>query len=289
VLSGGGSVPADNTATGWADMVDGFQRQALATRLQVPIIYGVDAVHGHNNVVGATLLPHNIGLGASRDPALIEAGGRMTATEVRATGIPWTFAPCLCVTRDERWGRSYEAFSEDTALVTQLAKPAIVGLQGSDPTNMGAPDKVLATAKHWAGDGGTRYEPALAGSGYPIDQGVTHADSLMAFEKLFVTPYQPAIDAGVGSIMPSYSGVQIGDGPVIRMHEYAELNTDLLKNTMGFKGFLISDWEGINKLPGNDYADKAARSVNSGLDMAMAPYDYAAFIAAITDKARPAW
>lgn len=285
VLSGGGSVPAENTPTGWADMIDGFQRQALATRLQIPIIYGVDAVHGHNNVVGATMLPHNIGLGASRDPAVVQAGAQVTATEVRATGIPWAFAPCLCVTRDERWGRSYEAFSEDPALVTQLAKPAIVGLQGTDPTHITGPDKVLATAKHWAGDGGTRYEPSQAGSGYPIDQGVTHVDSLKAFEKLFVTPYLPAIKAGVGSIMPSYSGVQVGDGPVIRMHEYTALNTDLLKDKLGFKGFLISDWEGINKLPGTDYADKAARSVNSGLDMAMAPYDYATFITAITDKA----
>ncbi|WP_051264785.1 glycoside hydrolase family 3 N-terminal domain-containing protein [Nakamurella lactea] len=284
VLSGGGSVPAENTAAGWADMIDGFQRQALATRLQIPLIYGVDAVHGHNNVVGATILPHNIGLGASRDPAVVQAGAQVTATEVRATGIPWAFAPCLCVTRDERWGRSYEAFSEDPALVTQLAKPAIVGLQGTDPTHITGPDKVLATAKHWAGDGGTRYEPSLAGSGYPIDQGVTHVDSLKAFEKLFVSPYLPAIKAGVGSIMPSYSAVQVGDGPVIRMHEYTALNTDLLKNKLGFKGFLISDWEGINKLPGTDYSDKVARSVNSGLDMAMAPYDYATFITSLTGK-----
>ncbi len=285
LLSGGGSVPEQNTPAGWADMIDGYQRQAMATPLQIPLIYGVDAVHGHNNVLGATILPHNIGLGASRDPAVVKAGAQLTATEVRATGIPWAFAPCLCVTRDERWGRSYESFSEDTALVTQLAGPAITGLQGTDPTHITGPDKVLATAKHWAGDGGTRYEPSQAGSGYPIDQGVTHAPNLKTFEELFVTPYKPAIAAGVGSIMPSYSAVQIGSGPVIRMHEYTALNTGLLKTTLGFKGFLISDWEGINKLPGTDYADKAARSVNSGMDMAMAPYDYAAFIAAITDKA----
>ena len=138
-------------------MVDGYQREALSTPLQIPLIYGVDAVHGHNNVVGATLFPHNIGLGATRDPALVERVGQVTANEVRATGIPWTFAPCLCVTRDERWGRSYESFGEDPALVTSLAGVAITGLQGTDPSDLSGPDKVLATAKHWVGDGGTRY------------------------------------------------------------------------------------------------------------------------------------
>ncbi|MEK8227160.1 glycoside hydrolase family 3 N-terminal domain-containing protein [Oerskovia sp. M15] len=131
LLSGGGSVPTDNSATGWADMVDGYQREALTTRWQVPMIYGVDAVHGHNNVVGATIFPHNIGLGASRDPALVEAVGTVTATEVRATGVPWTFASCLCVTRDERWGRSYESFGEDPSLVAAFAAPSVRGLQGT--------------------------------------------------------------------------------------------------------------------------------------------------------------
>lgn len=284
LLSGGGSVPAQNTAAGWADMIDGYQRRALSTPLQIPMIYGVDAVHGHNNVVGATILPHNSGLGATRDPALVQAAAQVTATEVRATGIPWTFAPCLCVTRDERWGRSYESFSEDPALVTQLAAPSVIGLQGTDPTDISGPHEVLATIKHWAGDGGTRYEPELAGSGYPIDQGVTHAPDRRTFDRLFVDPYKPAIAAGAGSLMPSYSAVQIGGGPVVRMHENTALNTDLLKKKLKFSGFLISDWEGVNKLPGTDYADKAARSVNSGLDMVMAPYDYATFITAVTDK-----
>ena len=282
VLSGGGSVPTDNTPAGWADMIDGYQTQALSTPLQIPLIYGVDAVHGHNNVVGATLFPHNIGLGASRDPAIVSQAAQVTATEVRATGIPWTFAPCLCVTRDERWGRSYEAFGEDPNLVALLAAPAVTGLQGTNAADKSGPDKVLATAKHWAGDGGTRYEPSQAGSGYPIDQGVTHVPDMTTFRKLFVDPYLPAIKAGVGSIMPSYSAIQVGDGPVVRMHEDTELNTTVLKNELKFNGFLISDWEGIDKLPGGTYAEKAGRSVNSGLDMAMAPYNYAAFIDAIT-------
>ena len=284
LLSGGGSVPADNTPAGWADMIDGYQTEALSTPLQVPLIYGVDAVHGHNNVVGATIFPHNIGLGASRDPGLVRKTAEVTATEVRATGIPWTFAPCLCVTRDERWGRSYESFSEDPTLVSLMAGPAVRGFQGSDPTDKSGPNKVLATIKHWVGDGGTEYDPALAGSGYPIDQGITKAPNLSTFRKLHIDPYIPAIRAGAGSLMPSYSAVQLGSGPVVRMHENKALNTDLLKGELGFSGFLISDWEGIDKLSG-PYADKAVRSVNAGLDMAMAPYNYAAFIDAITGGA----
>ncbi|AEE44723.1 glycoside hydrolase family 3 N-terminal domain-containing protein [Cellulomonas fimi] len=282
VLSGGGSVPADNTAEGWADMVDGFQREALATRLQVPIVYGVDAVHGHNNVVGATVFPHNSGLGAARDAGLVERVQRATAAEVRATGVPWTFAPCLCVTRDERWGRSYESFGEDPALVTAMARAAVTGLQGDDPADLSGPDEVLATAKHWVGDGGTTYVPELAGSGYPIDQGVTHVASLEELRRLHVDPYVPAIDAGVGSVMPSYSAVAVGAGEPLRMHEHAALNTDLLKGELGFDGFLISDWEGVDKLPGGTYAQKAARAVNAGLDMAMAPYNFGTFITATT-------
>ncbi len=281
VLSGGGSVPADNTPSGWADMVDGFQTQALSTRLQIPLIYGVDAVHGHNNVVGATILPHNIGLGATRDPDLVERAGQVTATEVRATGIPWTFSPCLCVTRDERWGRSYEAFSEDPALVSLLAEPAVVGLQGQDASDMSSADEVLATAKHWAGDGGTAY--GSGSGGYQLDQGITKVGDAAELRRLFIDPYQPAIDAGVGSIMPSYSAVQIGEGPIVRMHENTELNTTVLKGELGFDGFLISDWEGVDKLAGSTYADKVARSVNSGMDMVMAPYNYAAFIQAVKD------
>ncbi len=281
VLSGGGSVPADNTPAGWADMVDGFQREALATRWQVPILYGVDAVHGHNNVVGATLFPHNIGLGATRDPELVRQTAQITATEVRATGIPWTFAPCLCVTRDERWGRSYESFGEDPALVTTFAADVVRGFQGNNPLDIDAPTEVLATVKHWAGDGGTTYDESVTGSGYPIDQGVTHAATLEEFEALHVSPYEPALLAGAGTVMPSYSAVQLGDGPVVRMHENAQLNNDVLKGELGFDGFVISDWEGIDKLPGGTYAEKAVRAVNAGVDMAMAPYNYDDFIAAI--------
>ncbi|MEL4318297.1 glycoside hydrolase family 3 N-terminal domain-containing protein [Leifsonia sp. YIM 134122] len=282
VLSGGGSTPQANTPEAWADMIDGYQRQALSTPLQIPLVYGADAVHGHSNVLDATIFPHNTGLGATRDPALVQQIAEATASETKATGVNWAFAPCLCVTRDERWGRSYESFSEDPALVRSFAEANIVGLQGDDPSDLSGPDKVLATAKHWAGDGGTLYDASKAGTGYPIDQGLTVADSLEDFETLHVDPYIPAIDAGVGTIMPSYSGVDLGDGDV-RMHENTLLNTDVLKGDLGFDGFLISDWEGIDKLPGGTYAGKVARSVNSGLDMAMAPYNFGAFITSVTD------
>ncbi|SDE11565.1 glycoside hydrolase family 3 N-terminal domain-containing protein [Nocardioides lianchengensis] len=281
VLSGGGSTPKANTPEAWAAMIDGFQRQALSTPLQVPLVYGADAVHGHSNVKDATIFPHNIGLGATRDPALVERIARATASETRTTGVNWAFSPCLCVSRDERWGRTYESLGEDPALVRAFSRSAVVGLQGDDPTDITAADEVLASAKHWAGDGGTSYDPTKVGNGYPIDQGVTNVTSLEQFRELYVTPYEPAIEAGAGTIMPSYSGVSVDGGPVVRMHENTVLNTDLLKDELGYDGFLISDWEGIDKLPGGTYADKVERSVNSGLDMAMAPYNFGAFINAV--------
>ncbi|NQX33566.1 glycoside hydrolase family 3 N-terminal domain-containing protein [Herbiconiux sp. VKM Ac-2851] len=283
ILSGGGSTPAENTPEAWADMVDGFQAEALSTALQIPLLYGADAVHGHSNVLDATIFPHNIGLGATRDPALVQTLAEDTAIETKTTGVNWAFAPCLCVTRDERWGRSYESFGEDPALVTAFSEAGIVGLQGEDPTDKSAADEVLATAKHWVGDGGTEYDASKAGNGYPIDQGLTISPSLEDFRTTHVDPYLPAIAAGVGSIMPSYSGVDIAGSGDVRMHENSALNTTLLKGELGFEGFLISDWEGIDKLPGGTYAEKVVRSVNSGLDMAMAPYNFGAFITSVTD------
>src|SRR5215216_1073094 len=170
VLSGGGSTPADNTPEGWADMVDAFQAQALQTCLGIPLIYGVDSVHGHGNLVGATVFPHNIGLGATRDPRLVERVEHVTAEETRATGTQWVFAPCVCVARDLRWGRTYESFGEDPGLVIKM-ETAIDGFQGAHARELDEPDRVLATAKHYAGDGDTEYG---TGSGdYPIDQGIT--------------------------------------------------------------------------------------------------------------------
>jgi beta-glucosidase len=262
LLSGGGSTPPNNTPAGWADMVDGFQTQALASRLQIPLIYGVDAVHGHNNVLGATLFPHNIGLGAAHDPALVEQAGAVTADETKSTGVPWAFAPCLCVARDERWGRTYESFGEDPALVIR-DETVINGLQDNG---------VLATAKHFAGDGGTTFGSSTTGS-YTIDQGVTPPADM---ETLHLPPFAEAVRRGVGSVMPSYSS----DGPT-KMHADGALINGWLKGRQGFNGFVVSDWQAIDAIPG-DYNSDVRTSINAGLDMIMVPYEYQAFESALT-------
>ncbi|WP_394429235.1 glycoside hydrolase family 3 protein [Streptomyces sp. SGAir0957] len=276
LLSGGGSVPTPNTPEGWAKMIDGYQLRARATRFQIPLIYGVDAVHGHNNVVGATVMPHNIGIGATRDPALAERTGAVTASEVRATGVPWDFAPCLCVTRDERWGRSYESFGEDPALVKSM-ETVIQGFQGrADGRDLDRNDKVLATAKHFVGDGGTEYGSSTTGT-YTIDQGITKV-TRQELEAVHLAPFGEAVKRGVGSVMPSYSSLDIiGDdeGPV-KMHANAAMINGELKGKLGFEGFVISDYAGIDQIPG-DYASDVRTSINAGLDMIMVPNAYADF------------
>src|SRR3954467_10912792 len=167
ILSGGGSTPAQNNPRAWADMVDRFQQAALAARLHIPLLYGIDTVHGDGNMLGATVFPHNIGLGATRDPALVRDVEHVTAEETRATGPQWTFAPCVCAARDDRWGRTYESFGENPSLVEQM-ETAIDGFQGGSG-QLSGPDRVLATAKHYAGDGDTRYGTATGD--YKIDQG----------------------------------------------------------------------------------------------------------------------
>jgi beta-glucosidase len=283
LLSGGGSTPTPNTAEAWAKMIDAFQLRAQATRFQIPLIYGVDAVHGHNNLVGATIMPHNIGIGATRNPRLAQQTGSVTAAEVRATGIPWDFAPCLCVTRDERWGRSYEAFGEDPALVEQM-ETVIQGLQGAPSgKDLKDNDKVLATAKHFVGDGGTEYGSSTTGT-YTIDQGITKV-TRQELEAVHLAPYESAVDRGVGTVMPSYSSLDItgdGRGPV-KMHARADLLNGVLKGRMGFDGFVISDWAAIDQLPG-DYASDVRTSVNAGLDMIMVPYAYQDFHATLLDE-----
>jgi beta-glucosidase len=279
VLSGGGSTPEDNTPAGWADMVDGYQSHALATRLHIPLLYGVDSVHGHGNLVGATIFPHNIGLGATRDPGLVRDIEHVTATETRATGPQWVFAPCVCVTRDLRWGRAYESFGEDPALVDRMTT-AIDGFQGKD---LRAPDRVLATAKHYAGDGDTVFGSSTSGT-YTIDQGVTITDH-ETFRRVNLAPYVTAVEQRhVGSIMPSFSSVQWTDvpgGQPVKMSAHKELLTDVLKNKIGFDGFLISDWAAIQQLPG-DYPTQVRTAVNAGIDMFMEPYSAPQFVAALT-------
>ncbi|MFB4308267.1 glycoside hydrolase family 3 protein [Actinomadura sp. GTD37] len=286
VLSGGGSVPADNTPSGWADMVDAYQSRALATRLKIPLLYGIDSVHGHNNLVGATVFPHNIGMGATRDPGLVRAEEQITAIETKATGPQWVFAPCVCVTRDVRWGRAYESFGEDPRLVTEMAV-GIEGFQGRHKRDMATSRHVLATAKHYAGDGDTVFGSSTSGT-YTIDQGVTVTDR-KTFAKIDLAPYVTAVHKyGVGSIMPSFSSVdwtEDGVGNPVKMSASTELLTDVLKKKIGFDGFLISDWEAIHQIPG-DYATQVRTSVNAGMDMFMEPYSAPQFVQTLLAEVR---
>jgi beta-glucosidase len=280
ILSGGGSTPPSNTPEAWADMIDRFQRAALKTPLHIPILYGIDSVHGDGNLYGATVFPHNIGLGATRDPALVRKVEHITAQETRATGPQWTFAPCICAARDDRWGRTYESFGEDPALVEQM-ETAIDGFQGKDLSKR---DSVLATAKHYAGDGDTVY--GTGNGDYTIDQGISitsHAD----FWKVALRQYVPAVQKhDVAAVMPSYSSVdwtEDGVGNPLNMHEHKELITDVLKGQIGFKGFVISDWEGFNHNHG-DRATQIRNGVNAGVDMAMEPNNYKEFISVLTSQ-----
>jgi beta-glucosidase len=262
VLSGGGSAPSPNTATSWANMYDGFQNAALATPLGIPILYGADAVHGHNNVLGATIFPHNIGLGATRDPALVQDIGRATAEEVAGTGVNWDFAPCVCVARNDRWGRTYESYGEKPELPAAMTS-VITGLQGT--TLGGAPASVLATAKHYVGDGGT------TGG---VDQGDTQL-SEADLRAIHLPPFQAAVQRGVGSVMISFSS---WNGA--KMHGNQYLITTVLKGELGFSGFVVSDWDGISQLDGATglSATDVRTAVNAGIDMVMAPNDWQTFI-----------
>ena len=275
VLSGGGSVPTPNDPRAWADMVDRFQRAALATRLHIPILYGIDSVHGDGNMYGATVFPHNIGLGATRDPALVAEVEHVTAEETRATGPQWVFAPCICAARDDRWGRTYESFSEDPNLVAEM-ETAIDGFQGN---RLSDNDSVLATAKHYAGDGDTTFNSNASPGSYTIDQGVAITNR-EDFWRLALAQYVPAVQQHhVGTVMPSYSSVdwtEDGVGNPIKMHANRELITDVLKGQLGFDGFVISDWEGIHQLPG-DWSDQVRTGVNAGIDMFMEPARYQDF------------
>jgi beta-glucosidase len=259
ILNGGGGSPPENTARGWAFLYDTLQEHALSSRLGIPMIYGTDAVHGHNNLRNAVIFPHNIGLGCTRDYALIEEAGKITAIEVAATGVDWTFAPCIAVPRDERWGRTYEGFSEDPEITGLCGAASIKGLQGNDLKDS---TTILACAKHYAGDGGT--------SGGD-DQGNTIL-SEADFRAIHIAPYIDAVNAGVGSVMASYSS---WNGQKMHGNEY--LLTTVLKEELGFAGFIVSDWAAIDQLPG-DYLSDIKASINAGIDMVMVPDAYVSFI-----------
>ncbi|XP_065622914.1 uncharacterized protein LOC111996302 isoform X1 [Quercus suber] len=278
VLSGGGSVPAPKASPRqWIDTVNKIQNGALATRLGIPMIYGIDAVHGHNNVYNATIFPHNVGLGVTRDPQLIKKIGIATAREVRATGIPYAFAPCIAVCRDPRWGRCYESYSEDPKIV-QMMTEIISGLQGDLPDKswlgrpyIGGKDKVAACAKHYVGDGGTV-------------KGINENDTIVSQHELYsihMPAYYNSIIRGVSTIMASYSSFN-----GVKMHANQELLTGFLKNRLKFRGFIISDWQGIDKItspPHSNYTYSIQASILAGVDMVMGPYNVTEFVDDLTN------
>ncbi|KAF8766184.1 hypothetical protein HU200_007688 [Digitaria exilis] len=277
ILSGGGSVPAPQAPPSiWVNMVNEFQKGALSTRLGIPMIYGIDAVHGNNNVYNATLFPHNIGLGATRDPDLVKRIGEATALEVRATGIQYTFAPYIAVCRDPRWGRCYESYSEDHTIVQQMTD-IILGLQGEIPVNhtKGVPyvagkDKVAACAKHFVGDGGTH-------NGINENNTIIDEHGLLS---IHMPPYYDSIIKGVATIMVSYSSLN-----GVKMHANHALVTGYLKSKLHFRGFVISDWLGIDSItspPGANYTYSVQAGINAGIDMVMVPYNYTDYIDDLT-------
>ncbi len=278
VLSGGGGNPTPNTPADWASMVRSYLEGARRSRLGIPLLYGTDAVHGHSNVIGATIFPHNIGLGAAGDPGLVERVYRATAIETAATGARWDFAPTVAVSLDPRWGRTYESFGDDPDLVSELGHAAVRGLIGG---RMDAQDSVLACVKHFVGDGGTAWGTVSNvawtdwwngwGTQWRIDQGdlETDADTLRT---VHLPPYGAGLDAGALSVMVSYSSWN-GE----KLHGHRELVTDVLKGELGFEGFVVSDWMGIDQLDPDPYRC-VVLAVNAGLDMVMVPFEYRRFI-----------
>lgn len=278
VLNGGGAWPAMNmhsSVDDWLKLSDDFYRASMSTdaKVKVPVIWGVDAVHGHNNIYGATLFPHNIGLGAAHDPNLLFRIGRATATQVRSTGLSWVFAPTLAVVQNPRWGRTYESYSSDPALVRRYAEAIIRGLQGKT----GSSTSVLATAKHWLGDGGTFHG---------VDQGETRT-SEANLARTHAAGYYGALRGNVRTVMVSYSSfTDTATGHAWgKMHGNEHLVGDVLKKRLGFDGLVVSDWNGIEQVPGC-IKSHCPQAINAGIDLVMVPEEWKAFIPATIDDVR---
>lgn len=254
ILSGGGSHPSNNTTEGWNAMVTRYQKSALSSSAGIPLLYGIDAVHGHNNSAGAVLFPHNIGLGAANDAELMYNIGRATSEQLVNTGIHWNFTPTVAVAQDPRWGRYYESFSESNEIHENLVTSYIEGLQSNN---------IAATAKHFIGDGATDWDESS--SWYKIDRGNVSV-SLEELREIYLPPYIEAINAGVKTVMTSYNSFE-GD----KLHGHSYLINDVLKDELGFEGFVVTDWEGIHELPGTFY-QQVVDSINAGNDMLMEPY-----------------
>lgn len=262
-LNGGGAFPNNNkhaTPQDWIALAEAMYQASIDDSLdgsRIPTMWGTDAVHGHNNVIGATLFPHNIGLGAANNPELVEKIAKITATEVMVTGIDWVFAPTVATVRDDRWGRTYEGYSEDPEIVRSYAAAVVKGLQGSAGKDFLADDRVISTVKHFIGDGGT-----VAGD----DQG-NNPLSEQDLYQLHAQGYVGGLTAGAQSVMASFNSWQ-GD----KIHGNRYLLTDVLKGKMAFDGFVVGDWNGHGQIVGctNDNCPQAA---NAGLDIFMVPTD----------------
>ena len=251
ILSGGGSTPSQNTPEGWLRMVNGFTEESLRTRLGIPVIYGIDAVHGHNNARNAVIFPHNVGLGAiaagspEKGAQAAYTAGFITAQEMTATGVIWTFAPVVGVAEDVRWGRTYESYSENIEIVTALGTSAVKGLHEGG---------AASCIKHFIGEGQTA-------------DGQNQGNAILdraGIERL-LPPYRAAIEAGAMSVMVSFSSVN-----GIKMHEHKELITGILKEELGFEGMVLSDWAALQQLSGDSYKAQIANAINAGIDMVMA-------------------
>jgi beta-glucosidase len=233
-----------NDASEWQAKFMELQKLALSTRLGIPMFFGVDAVHGQNTYAGATIFPHNIGLGAARNAKLVEDAAAITAIEARATGFNWVFSPCVAIPYNEKWGRVYEAFSESTEITTELTKASVRGHQGE----LGQPLSLIATAKHFIGDGST-------------DSGVEGGNTTLSQEEIYerlLPPYRAAVEAGVGSVMASFNSLN-----GVQMHAHRSMITDLLKGSLKFEGIVVSDWKAYSRFGGNDV-------INAGVDVVMA-------------------
>lgn len=269
VLSGGGSSPSSgNRPENWQERVNELKEAALNTRLGIPLLYGIDAVHGNNNVYGAVIYPHNIGLGATGDLELVERIGESAAEEVRAVGIQWTFAPTLGNPQNECWGRTYECFSEDLEEVSKYGRAYIRGFQGEAGTEKYLDEyHVLACAKHFVGEGYT-------------DEGVNQGNISMTQEEFdlllesgVIDPYTAALDEGVRTVMVSFHSI---DG--VKCHENKHLITDILKGELGFTGLVVSDYNGIQQLSGVTYKEQVRQGIDAGIDLFMEVYVWEDFI-----------
>jgi len=268
MLSGSGSKPEQNTIEGWRKMISSFQAEAQKTRLGIPLLYGADAIHGHAQVLGATVFPHSINLGASHNPELVRKVAQATAQELAVAGVNWSFSPNLDQPKDIRWGRVYEAFSDDPKLVSSLGVAYLQGLQESVQT--GDSDIfVLATPKHYLGLGGMGWKTSL-NKNFKIDQGITEADETL-LRSHYLPPFASAVDAGALSIMVGLN--TWGDKRMV-LQKY--LLTKVLKQELEFKGFIVSDWYGVHEGRRNIFWSTVS-AINAGVDMVMLPFDYKTF------------